>query len=110
MKLIAKIFEQSWEEAKGNQQAQKRKQRNTIKAYEKRQSEIEEVLPKTQNIKLHQKMEEERATLDAKIEIIQDSLEDNTFTEVRMKALLQKVQHLFEDPLAIRELGNQTMR
>lgn len=110
LKLIEVIFKKSWEENKKTKQSQLRIKRNKIKAHKKRQSEIEEVLPRTQNIKLYQKLEEEWATLDAKIEIIQDELENNTFTEVRQKALLQKVQHLFEDPLAIRELGNQTMR
>ena len=110
LRLIEKIFEQTREEAKKDEQKIKRKKRNNIKAMQKRQWEIEEVLPKTQNVKLYQKMEEERVTLDEKIIAIEESLEQEAFSNDRMKALLQKVQHLFEDPLAIRELGNQTMR
>jgi len=104
LRLIEKIFQQTREEAKKDEQKTKRKKRDTIKAMQKRQGEIEDALPKTQNVKLYQKMEEEWVTLDEKIIAIEEGLEQEAFSKDRMKALLQKVQHLFEDPLAIREL------
>ncbi len=110
LKLINTIFEQAREESKQDKVKNRKNRIKTIKSLEKRQSNIEETLLQTQNLKLWKKLEEERATLSEKIEIMNDDLENNTHSDAKKKALLQKVQHLFEDPLAIRELGNQTMR
>ena len=108
--LISTIFDQAREESKKDKSKIKWQKQKEIKALEKRQTQIEDILPQTQNLKLYQKLEEERATLDSKIEIMTNELESNTHSDTRKKALLQKTQHLFEDPLSIRELGNQTMR
>lgn len=109
-KLIDKLFAITLEESSHSVEELKRKKKKEIDSLQRRLSQIEQALITTSTVALQKKLEEDRSQLNSEIDVLQAELKDKVDIKKRSKELLSKTKALFEDPMAIWQLWNQTMR
>ena len=100
--MLAAIIEQHGKQEKSFVAKQQRVKKDTIASYKKRLIELEETLPKIENIKLYKKMEKERAELDEKVDQLKAKLENIQSRETRKEAIFKKSLLLLEHPMELR--------
>lgn len=110
IQLFEAIVEENRKEKKTYEKKERQLKFNRISAIEKRMQEIEISIWKMKNEKLIEKMEEERADLEAEQRVLQEQLDNPSYNEEALFNLLGKIKGIFTNPLAFWELWNTDMR
>jgi len=109
-KLIDALFEQTSQVYANNMESKQRMKHTQIAVCSKRLDQIEQTMISTKNLTLHEKLENEWSQLHAEIEEMTTEVKQHKDSLHRAKELLNKVKVFFQDPYAIWQLGNSTMR
>lgn len=113
-KSVSKLIDKLFDKRNSNySSAIERKQKMKYSEFSKgtkRLANLEQTMISTNNLVLHKKLEEEWSVLHSELQEMKIELKNQKDTLHRAKELLSKVRILFEDPYAIWQLGNSTMR
>ena len=111
---VVKLIEVIFHKRRIHNKEQRNKDINTKKRHINRlqtmKNDIESRLIQTSNIKLYNKLEEQRASIDVEIAEIEKDIESDLHNEERMQSTLQKVINLLANPLVIWNMWSKHMR
>ena len=91
-------------------EARKSEAKKKIKSLQRKMTAIQESIVSTSNLKLQNKLEEERATIDAQIDVLKDEMNEDLESQERKLSLYKKAKMLYENPVHLRKRGDPIMR
>jgi len=104
------ILKEERENSKQNEHSLRDQKMGMKVSTENKMKEVEEAMIRTKNIDLYAKLEKERAELNSEKMVLEDDLNNDSYSEKEYMELYEKALGIIINPLAFWTLGNTEIK